>query len=61
PLAAVAARLLANPRSVAAIAADAVGAYSVEPETIMRLAGASDCGRRASESTHYGSLLQFKR
>lgn len=61
PLAAAAARLLANPRSVAAIAADAVGAYSVEPETIMRLAGASDCGRRASESTHYGSLLQFKR
>lgn len=37
PLAAVAARLLANPRSVAAIAADAVGAYSVEPAAIERI------------------------
>lgn len=37
PLAAVAARLLANPRSVAAIAAIAVGAYSVEPAAIERI------------------------
>ncbi|RDB70380.1 hypothetical protein [Eggerthella sinensis] len=37
PLAAVAARLLANPRSVAAIAADAVSAYSVEPAAIERI------------------------
>ena len=37
PLAAVAARLLPNPRSVAAITADAVGAYSVEPAAIERI------------------------
>ena len=47
PLAAVAARLLANPRSVAAIAADAVGAYSVEPAAIERIRSESAHTRSA--------------
>lgn len=47
PLAAVAARLLANPRSVAAIAADAVGAYSVEPAAIERIRSEGEHARSA--------------
>ncbi|MCB7037890.1 ATP-grasp domain-containing protein [Eggerthella sinensis] len=47
PLAAAAARLLANPRSVAAIAADAVGAYSVEPAAIERIRSEGEHARSA--------------